>query len=150
VIRCHKQESLAQFSIEMKSSKLIAFVVASSLPVTIWPLAGLGLAAHRSGADFDFAIASIVIPLLFGSFHALSTTLALPRSRKAYFCVGAVLGLLMASIGTFIAHIPETVYGLYDNRKYLALLGGPLFYGAVWGFVLWPLENKILNAFSGK
>ena len=134
----------------MKNSKLIAFVIASSLPVTIWPLAGLGIAAHRSGASFDFAIASIVIPLLFGSFHALSKALGLPRSRKAYLFIGATLGLLMASIGTFIAHIPETVYGLNDNRKYLALLGGPLFYGAVWGFVLWPLENKILNAFSSK
>ena len=146
MIRCAEQVCVRPLKVrEMNNSKLLAFIVASSLPVTVWPLAGLGIAAQRSGADFDFAIAAIVIPLLFGSFHALSTAIGLPGSRKAYFLVGALLGLVMASIGTFIAHIPETVYGLTDNRKYLALIGGPLFYAAVWGIVLWPLQQMIIN-----
>ena len=129
----------------MNNSKLLAFILASSLPVTLWPLAGLGFAISRSEANFNFAIASILIPLLFGTFHAIYVSLELPRSRKSYFFIGAVLGLLMASIGTFIANIPETVYGLTDNRKYLALLGGPLFYASIWGIVLWPLEQMIFN-----
>lgn len=133
----------------MSNSKLCAFIVASSLPVTIWPLAGLGLAVTRSGADFNFVIAAVLIPLMFGIFHAISIAFGLPNSRKAYLCVGAILGLVMASIGTFAANVPETVYGLTDNRKYLALLGGPLFYAFVWGFILWPLEKKLLKTMSG-
>lgn len=129
----------------MLKSSLVSFVIASSLPVTLWPLGGLALAAHRSGAEFNFSIAAILIPLLFGLFHAVSTALGLPRNRRAYLLAGAALGLLMASIGTFIAHVPETVYGLTGSKKYLALLGGPLFYGAVWGFILWPVEDFIIR-----
>ncbi len=127
----------------MSRSPVVAFIVASSLPVTLWPLAGLAIAAHRSNSTFDFSIAAILVPLLFGAFHAASVALKLPSSRKAYFLIGAGLGLLMASIGTFIAHVPETVYGLTGTRRYLALLGGPLFYSAVWGLALWPIERYL-------
>lgn len=129
----------------MAKTPLLAFVIASSLPVTFWPLAGLGISAHRANADFDFSIAAITVPLLFGAFHAVSVIAGLPNSRKAYFIVGAALGLMMASIGTFIAHVPETVYGLTGARRYLALLGGPLFYSAVWGLALWPVEQYALR-----
>jgi len=134
----------------MSNSKLRAFIIASSLPVTIWPLAGLGIAVTRSGADFNFAIAAVLIPLMFGLFHAISIALGLPASRKAYLCVGALLGLVMSSVGTFGANVPETVYGFTDNRKYLALLGGPIFYAMVWGFVLWPLEKMTRTAMAGE
>jgi len=127
----------------MRRSPIIAFIVASSLPLTLWPLAGLAIAAHRSNSTFDFSIAAILVPFLFGTFHAISVAINLPSSRKAYFLVGAGLGLLMASIGTFLAHVPETVYGLTGARRYLALLGGPLFYSAVWGLVLWPVEQHV-------
>ena len=129
----------------MINTRLGGFVIASSLPISIWPLLGLGVAANRAGADFSFAIAAIAIPLLFGVFHVLTTALGLPNSRKAYLFAGAFLGLIMASIGTFIANIPETIYGLTGCKQYLALLGGPLFYAAVWGGVLWPLQNLVVN-----
>ena len=129
----------------MSKSPLVSFVIASSLPVTFLPLAGLGIAAYRANSDFDFSIAAIMVPLLFGAFHAVSVLAGLPNSRKAYFIWGAVLGLVMASIGTFVANLPETVYGLTGSRKYLALLGGPIFYGAVWGLVLWPVEKYVIE-----
>ena len=108
----------------MSRSPMIAFVIASSLPVTFWPLAGLGIAAARSNASFDFSIAAITVPLLFGAFHAVSCFLGLPGTRKAYFVVGALLGLVMASIGTFVAHVPETVYGclaVSSTSRYLVV-----------------------------
>ena len=40
-------------------------------------------------------------------------------------------GLVSASTGTFILNIPEIVYGLHGNSRYLALLGGAIFYGVV-------------------
>lgn len=133
----------------MQNAPVTSFVIASSLPITLWPLGGLAVSAHRSGADFDFSIAAIVIPLLFGTFHVICRARGLPQSRKAYLLAGAGLGLVMASIGTFVANVPETVYGLVGNTRYLALLGGPIFYGAVWGLVLWPVEQYVLREMSG-
>lgn len=125
----------------MKKTPLMAFVVASSLPVTIWPLLGLAIATKRSGAVFDFSVAAILVPLIFGLYH-LVTGLWL-TNRKTYLLAGAVLGLMLSSLGTFMLNIPETIYGLTGKRQYLALIGGPVFYGAIWYFVLWPIENRV-------
>ena len=58
--------------------------------------------------------------------------------------IGAIVGLVSASTGTFIFDIPEIVYGLHGNRRYLALLGGAAFYGFVWAFpVRWMNERFV-------
>jgi hypothetical protein len=46
--------------------------------------------------------------------------------------IGAVIGFVSASTGTFAFDIPEIVYGLEGNSRYLALVGGPIFYGLIW------------------
>lgn len=130
----------------MKKTPLTAFIVASSLPVTVWPLAGLAIATNRSGAEFDFSVAAIVIPLIFGLYHMASGLLFRVDSRNKYLMAGALLGLILSSIGTLILNIPETVYGLSGPSQYLALIGGPIFYGAIWYLILWPLEVKIFSA----
>ena len=55
---------------------------------------------------------------------------------------GAIMGFVSASTGTFIFNIPEIVYGLKGDSRYLALLGGPLFYGLVWAFPV-RLMNRL-------
>ena len=127
----------------MKQNTLTSFIVASSLPVVIWPLFGLAVASRRSGADLDFSMVGIFIPLIFGAFNAIIYTLGINRTRKTMFFSGAVLGLMLASLGTFVLHIPENVYGMVGNQKYIMLIAGPLFYGSVWAFVLHTLEKKI-------
>lgn len=129
----------------MKKTPLMAFVVASSLPVTLWPLAGLAIATSRSGAAFDFSVAAIVIPLIFGLYHMLSGLLVSIDSRSKYLIAGAFLGLLLSSLGTLVLNIPETVYGLSGPSQYLALIGGPIFYGAIWYLILWPIEAKLFS-----
>lgn len=129
----------------MKKTPLMAFVVASSLPVTLWPLAGLAVATNRSGAAFDFSVAAIVIPLIFGLYHMLSGLLVSIDSRSKYLIAGAFLGLLLSSLGTLVLNIPETVYGLSGPSQYLALIGGPIFYGAIWYLILWPIEAKLFS-----
>ena len=111
--------------------------------MVIWPLFGLAVAARRSGADLDFSMVGIFMPLIFGSFNSITYAIGFNRTRKTMFLSGAVLGLMLASLGTFILHIPETVYGLVGNQKYIMLLAGPIFYGSVWSFVLHTLEKKI-------
>ena len=127
----------------MKQNALTSFIVGSSIPVVIWPLFGLAVAARRSGADLDFSMVGIFMPLIFGSFNSITYAIGFNRTRKTMFLSGAVLGLMLASLGTFILHIPETVYGLLGNQKYIMLLAGPIFYGSVWSFVLHTLEKKI-------
>lgn len=125
----------------MKLTALRAFVSASSLPVIIWPLFGLAMAARRSGADLDFSMVAIVIPLIFGSYNTAVYALGIDRTRAKMFAAGAVLGLMLSSLGVFILHIPESVYGMVGNERFLMLLAGPLFYGSVWALVLFPLEK---------
>jgi len=127
----------------LKQNALTSFIVGSSIPVVIWPLFGLAVAARRSGADLDFSMVGIFMPLIFGSFNSITYAIGFNRTRKTMFLSGAVLGLMLASLGTFILHIPETVYGLVGNQKYIMLLAGPIFYGSVWSFVLHTLEKKI-------
>ena len=127
----------------MKNNSLMAFIVASSLPITLWPLIGLAIATNRSGAEFDFSVAAVVVPLIFGVYHLVTG----PRlaSRKGYLLAGAFLGLILSSLGTFVLDIPATVYGLTGMSQYLALIGGPIFYGAIWYFALWPIERRVLG-----
>jgi len=127
------------------STRLIAaFVLASAVPVTVWPLAGLALAAGRAGSDLDFSIVAIAIPVLFGAYNAATVAIPMRRTRTAMLLAGAVLGLVLASIGLYLG-IPQRVYGLDGQSQWLVLIGGPLFYGLVWAFALLPSERLILS-----
>jgi len=117
----------------MKQNTFTSFIVGSSFPIIIWPLLGLAVAARRSGADLDFSMVGIFVPLIFGSFNAIIYAIGINRTRKTMFLSGAALGLMLASLGTFILNIPETVYGLVGNQKYIMLIA----------VVLHTLEKKI-------
>jgi len=69
------------------------FVIASSLPATLWPLLGLAVSNTRGGGDLDFTY------------------------------VGLVTG----------------------NIRFIVLIGGPIFYGMVWRFVVYPLEQAFIE-----
>ena len=127
----------------MKQNAFTSFIVASSIPVVIWPLFGLAMAARRSGADLDFSMVGIFMPLIFGTFNSITFAIGFTRTRKTMFLSGAALGLILASLGVFILHVPERVYGLVGNQIYIMLIAGPVFYGSVWSFVLHTLEKKI-------
>ena len=127
----------------MKQNVFTAFIVGSSIPIVIWPLFGLAVAARRSGAGLDFSMVGIFVPLIFGVFNSITYAIGFNRTRKTMFFSGAVLGLILASLGIFILHVPERVYGLVGNQVYIMLIAGPLFYGSVWSFALHTLEKKI-------
>ncbi len=56
------------------------------------------------------------------------------------------MGFVRASMGTFIYNIPEIVYGLQGNERYLALVVGPIFYGLVWALVVRWLNELFASA----
>ena len=127
----------------MKQNVFTAFIVGSSIPIVIWPLFGLAVAARRSGADLYFSMVGIFVPIIFGVFNSITYAIGFNRTRKTMFFSGAVLGLILASLGIFILHVPERVYGLVGNQVYIMLIAGPIFYGSIWSFVLHTLEKKI-------
>ena len=57
------------------------------------------------------------------------------------FFAGAVLGIGLSNIGTFILNLPELIYGLHGSSRYIALLIAPIFYGSIWAFIVYPLEK---------
>ena len=121
---------------------LRGFIIGSSLPATIWPLAGLGFASrHLPAGTLNWLLIGLFFPVLFGVTNALTATHPACKGWIRMLGIGAVMGLVSASVGTFLLNIPEVVYGLEGNRRYLALLAGAAFYGMVWAFpVRWMNE----------
>ena len=127
----------------MKSG-LKYFVIASSLPATLWPILGLAVSNIRRGGDLDFMYIAVIVPLLFGLFNLITSYVRFERNKRNMLLTGLLLGLIMASIGTFNG-IPQRVYGLTGNMTYLVLIGGPIFYGMIWRFVVYPLERVFIK-----
>lgn len=129
----------------MKRRVLCGFIVGSSLLATIWPIAGLGFESRNLPVGtLNWLLICLFFPCLFGVTNALTVILPGHDRWPRMLGIGAVMGFVSASVGTFILNIPEIVYGLQGNSRYLALLGGPAFYGLVWVFpVRWM--NKLFT-----
>ena len=129
---------------------LRGFIIGSSLPATIWPLAGLGFASrHLPVGTLNWLLIGIFFPVLFGLTNVLTATHPACKGWARMLGIGAVMGLVSASVGTFLLNIPEIVYDLHGNRRYLALPGGAVFYGLVWAFpVRWL--NELFPNFEAK
>ena len=127
----------------MMRRALCGFIIGSSLVATIWPIAGLGFASRQLPAGtLNWLLIGLFFPFLFGLTNALTVTLPGYQSWPRMLGIGAIMGFVSASVGTFTLNIPEIVYDLHGNSRYLALLGGPVFYGLVWVFpVRWM--NKL-------
>lgn len=111
------------------------FILGSSLLATIWPLAGLGFKSKDlPTGTLNWLMIGLFFPILFGLVNAITVTLSGRKSWLIMLGIGALMGLISASVGTFLLNIPEIVYGLKGNSRYIALPGGAIFYGLVWAF----------------
>jgi len=86
----------------------------------------------------------LVLPLVFGLANVLTTRVIKRPTTVTMFLVGALLGLGLASTGTFLLDIPRSVYHLEGAHRYVALLLGPVFYGLIWAFPLRFLNNLMV------
>jgi hypothetical protein len=119
----------------MMQRALCGFIIGSSLLATIWPLAGLGFASgHLPAGTLNWLLIGLFFPFLFGLTNALTVCFPGHQNWPRMLGIGAVMGFVSASVGTFTLNIPEIVYDLHGNSRYLALLAGPAFYGLVWVF----------------
>ena len=131
----------------MMRRALRGFIIGSSLPATIWPLAGLGFESRDLPAGtLDWLFIGLFFQVLFGLTNAVTAILPGRKGWAGMLGIGAVMGFVSASTGTFVFNIPEIVYGLQGNSRYLALLGGPIFYALVWAFpVRWMNSLFVSN-----
>jgi len=97
-------------------SLFIAFAIASAIPITVWPLAGLAIASARANSDLNFSLVAIFLPVLFGLCNVITVLTGMRRTRMSMLLAGAVIGLVLASIGSYLG-IPQRVYGLSDESK---------------------------------
>lgn len=122
------------------------FIIGSSLPATIWPLAGLGFASRDLPVGtLDWLFLGLFFPVLFGVTNAVTAMLPGRMGWAQMLGIGAIMGLVSASTGVFISDIPEIVYGLQGNRRYLVLLGGAAFYGLVWALPVRWMNGRFVS-----
>ena len=117
------------------------FIIASSLPATILALGGLAIGIHKNGSVVNFAFLWISVSIIFGMFNVLTKIIRLPRNFLFMFLAGAVLGLGLSSVGTFVLNLPELVYGMHGIERYKAILIAPFFYGFIWAAIVYPMEK---------
>ena len=129
-----------------------AFVIGSSLPATIWTLTYTGLAMMKKGAAGPDILAypkvAIAIPLLFGIANVLANIGVCPAGwsytiRMAL--VGAVFGLGLAMVGTFLLDLPRKIFGFDDSNWWVPLLIAPLMYAVIWGMGVNVLNRHFLR-----
>ena len=120
-----------------------SFTVGSSLVVTIFPLGLLFTASQGKPLDIlDWRIVFIVFPLVFGLTNVLTVDILKKRSRAGFALVGAFLGAALSMTGTFGFNVPEIIYGLTGNTRYLALLLGPVLYSLIWAWAMYPVDRS--------
>ena len=124
---------------------LRGFIIGSSLPATIWPLVGLGFESrHLAGGTLNWLLIGLFFPALFGLTNALTVTLPGQKNPAPNARGRRCNGARKRIEGTFILNIPEIVYGLQGNNRYLALPACAIFYALVWAFpVRWM--NKLFS-----
>ncbi len=120
----------------------MSFAVGSSMVVNIFPLGALALASRDKPLDIlDWRAVFIVIPIAFGIANLLTVGPLRRTTRAGFAMVGAALGVVLSMTGTFLFNVPELVYGLGGNSRYLALVLGPILYGLIWAVVLYPVDR---------
>ena len=116
----------------LRKKYIKAFILGSSLCVTAFPVTGIIIGSSVNGTQgLSWLTIFIFFPIIFGITNILTAFLGV-RSKQQMFFLGAVLGLLLSSFGLFALNLPARVYGLVGVQQYLALIGGPIFYGLVW------------------
>ena len=122
-----------------------AFIIGSSVCVTIFPLLSIAIVSSSNpDVKIGWPSLSLFFPIVFGLVNAIGLFFKAQRSMLGMLLLGAVLGLLLSSYGLFVLNYPEILYGLKGNKRYLALLGGPVFYGLVFLFPMFLL-NKLFD-----
>lgn len=126
-----------------------AFLVGSSIPATAITFAYLGTAQHRARHPVkDYEAIPFVVPLVIGSMNAVSVAVQ-QRYRtsplKTQLVFGAATGLVMSLVGRYGFSMPKLLFGLKPDKEWIVHLVAPVFYAAIFGAILYPLNKLVIN-----
>lgn len=120
------------------------FIAGIALPSTLVPFL-LCLAKYAGKPQLLDIPFLHFIPLLWGVWNILYFTwfdkIEL-RETPRLLLTGAILGLLVASIGVFWLHI-QAVLGLPASLTYLPLIVGPILYAILWLYIVKPINHLL-------
>ena len=121
------------------------FIIGIALPSVILPFLLLSVyMAHKT--EFMSIPFLYFIPMIWGIWNVLDRVFFKKVSSEHALChslvVGAILGLIVASVGVHFFHASELL-GMSSSLIYLPLLLGPLFYAILWAFIVRPLNDLI-------
>lgn len=87
------------------------------------------------------------IPILFGLTNVLYVQRVIGEStrhaNKKLWLTGIVFGLIIAAFGVYVLHLPTVIFGFTNAIQYAPLIIIPIFYGAIFRFIIKWL-NKII------
>jgi len=118
-----------------------AFVVGSSVLAFVWTFLYVGQAWRKNRpANFPITWAFVMLPYLFGIVNVLANVIP-SKSSNAYtvkmFITGALFGVLLSTIGRFLAKAPEKLDAFgWPDKKWLPSAVAPIFYALIWGLVI--------------
>lgn len=122
-----------------------AFVSGTVVPTIIIPIAIL--AALRSGNEAVLQIPLLhLIPVIWGLWNVFYLAVlknVLPKDENTQIAIaGALLGLLIALWGVFVAQIPGKLH--LEHLKWIPLIAAPVLYAILWRFIVKPLNRIFL------
>lgn len=128
---------------------LLAFMIGSSLPATIFSLSYIGIANINFKGIDNFEYMAVYVPLFYGVFNVLSTGLSRHFKKIKYlpivipFLVGGMHGLIFSSMGRYLlGNLPVTNFRFKEGEEWQVHLYASMYYAAVYGVVI-SFVNKL-------
>lgn len=128
---------------------LLAFMIGSSLPATIFSLSYIGIANLQFKGIDNYEYMAIYVPLFYGVFNVLSTGLSRYFSKMKYlpiiipFLVGGLHGVMFSTYGRyFMGNLPVKNFQFKESEAYLVHIYSFMYYAVIYGVVV-SFVNKL-------
>ncbi len=112
-----------------------AFVVGASYPMIVSTMLYIGLASIKRPEALTFPYVVLALIPVFGVVNMLAVAMGISQSYGWMALLGAVFGLLLSLVGTFLADAPRKLFGWTGIERYRGIMVAPFLYAAIWGLM---------------
>ena len=129
---------------------VIAFIIGSSILITLITLLYVGYAFRKAGrpSDIPYELYAIFIPIMYGVFNVANVYL----QKKYKFCpnislaVGALFGLLLSFFGRFGYDLPKRIFEFSEQTESRVHIIAPVMYALIFRFIVQPVNEYVLDS----